>query len=69
MFVCARVSLFFRFVAAGGPGGGIENHRHFAVVGGSPLRGDRYFAGPPDTLAFEAAVIAEVRARQNDGRR
>lgn len=34
--------------------------RHFAVVGGSPLRGDRYFAGPPDTLAFEAAVIAEV---------
>ncbi|CAM9729687.1 unnamed protein product, partial [Ectocarpus fasciculatus] len=32
---------------------------HFAVVGGSPLRGDRYFAGPPDTLAFQAAVIAE----------
>eukprot|EP00903_Cladosiphon_okamuranus_P013676 g12737.t1 len=32
---------------------------HFAVVGGSPLHGDRYFAGPPDTLAFEAVVIAE----------
>ncbi|CAM9700464.1 unnamed protein product, partial [Ectocarpus sp. 12 AP-2014] len=32
---------------------------HFAVVGGSPLRGDRYFAGPPDTLAFQAAVIAD----------
>lgn len=30
------------------------------MVGGSPLRGDRYFAGPPDTLAFQAAVIAEV---------
>lgn len=34
--------------------------RHFAVVGGSPLHGNRYFAGPPDTLNFEIALIEEV---------
>lgn len=32
-------------------------------MGGSPLHGDRYFAGPPDMLAFEAAIIAEVSNR------
>eukprot|EP00904_Undaria_pinnatifida_P004430 jgi/Undpi1/13989/HiC_scaffold_9.g03640.m1 len=40
---------------------------HFAVVGGSPLHGERYFAGPPDNLAFEASVIAEERERVGGG--
>ena len=49
-------------VFVGGGAGETKTDRHFAVVGGSPLHGERYFAGPPDTLAFEAAVIAEVSA-------
>lgn len=35
-------------------------NRHFAVVGGDPLLGNRYFAGPPDMLKFEAVIAAEV---------
>lgn len=38
----------------------MDGRRHFAIVGGSPLHGDRYFAGPPETLGFGIAVIAEV---------
>ncbi|CAM9491102.1 unnamed protein product, partial [Discosporangium mesarthrocarpum] len=34
---------------------------HFAVVGGAPLHGARYFAGPPDTLSFVATTISEPR--------
>ncbi|CAM9720564.1 unnamed protein product, partial [Choristocarpus tenellus] len=39
---------------------GREGTWFLAVVGGSPLHGLRYFAGPPDKLTFEVTTISEV---------